>query len=118
MGIKSAIESLWIGRMKVITRQQTKNSLTKQNEFVEKVIFENEPCRLSFSNITSTTNTVGAAEIEQTTKLFCSPTLHIPEGSKIVITQNNRISEHTQSGKPAVYTHHQEIVLKPFERWA
>lgn len=116
--IKKALRSLWVGKMNVITREQIKNETTKQNEFVEKVIFEDEPCRLSYINKPNTENNVGAAETDQTAKIFCDTTLDIPAGAKIVITQNNRVIEYTQSGKPAFYTYHQEIPVKLFERWA
>lgn len=113
-----ALQSLWKGKMTVIIRTQTKNETTKQNEFSETVLFENEPCRLSFSSITPTENSVGAAETAQSVKVFCSQTLDIPAGSKLVIEQNGRVSEYSKSGEPAVYTYHQEIPLKLFERWA
>lgn len=118
MSIKSALQSLWVGRMDVIIREQIKNAQTKRNEFVEKIIIENEPCRLSFSGISTTDNTVGAAETGQEVKIFCDTSIDIPAGAKIVVTQNNLVTEYEKSGVPAYYSNHQEIPLKLFERWA
>lgn len=50
--------------------------------------------------------------------LFIAPEVTISPGSKIVITHEGRTGEYSQSGIPAVYPTHQEIVLTVFERWA
>lgn len=118
MNYKSAIESLWTGKMTVIVRKQIKNDITKKMEFIEQSIYNDLPCRLSFSNISTTENNIGAAEKTQEIKVFCDSLKDIPAGCKIRITQNNRTTEYTQSGEPAYYTNHQEIPLKLFERWA
>ena len=52
------------------------------------------------------------------TKLFISPEVEIKPGSKIVVTQNGVTTEFSNSGKPAIYTNHQEIMLKLFEDYA
>ena len=54
----------------------------------------------------------------QTTTLFISPDVVIEPGSKIVVTQNGKTVAYKQSGEPALYNTHQEIILELFERWA
>ena len=51
----------------------------------------------------------------QTIKLFISPLVNVPAGSKITVTQNNQIQVYKASGQPAVYTNHQEIELELFD---
>lgn len=113
----AALRRLWVGKLTVIVREVTKNPDTMITEFTEKEIIANEPCRLSFSSVTPTQNTVGAAEKPQETKVFCAAALDIPAGSKLVIEQNGRVAAYSKSGEAAHYTYHQEIPLKLFERW-
>jgi len=42
----------------------------------------------------------------------------IPEGSKITVTQNGVTHDYERSGKPAVYSCHQEVPLELFKEWA
>ena len=51
----------------------------------------------------------------QTIKLFISPLVNVPPGSKITVTQNNQTQVYKSSGQPAVYTNHQEIELELFD---
>ena len=50
-------------------------------------------------------------------KLFISPDVLIKAGSKIIVTQHGRTTEYSNSGVPAVYPTHQEIMLTLFEGW-
>lgn len=118
MSIQTAIQSLWNDTMTVTIREQTKNAITKKNEFVERDICVDVPCRLSYKDISNTGNTIGAAEMYQVVKLFCASDLSIPPGSKISVTRGGNTIDYTQSGQPAFYTYHQEIPLQLFERWA
>lgn len=47
-------------------------------------------------------------------KLFISPDVAIKAGSKIIVTQHGRTTEYSNSGVPAVYPTHQEIMLTLF----
>ena len=82
-------------------------------------LLEKEPCRLSFKTITSTNPTdTGASALKQTTTLFINPDVKIAPGSKIIVTQNNVTTEYKQSGEPAMYDTHQEIILDIFKGWS
>lgn len=115
---KAALTSLWSGLCNVYVREYTRNAITGRSEPTEVLKLDNEPCRVSFSSITSTGEKDDAPTIQQTVKLFISSAVDIPEGSKIVVTQNGQTEAYTRSGAPAVYTYHQEIMLVPFEEYA
>lgn len=81
------------------------------------VVVENEPCRLSHKSITSTGDGV-APSVSMTTKLIISPDIAIHAGSKIAVTRNGVTTVYKQSGEPARYTNHQEIMLELEEDYA
>jgi len=112
------LRKLWMGSCTVISRVKKQDLITKKTEFVEETIYEDEPCRLSYQTLTPTTDKNGIAEVVQVPKLFISKELIIPPGSKIIVTQNGRTTEFSNSSEPAVYTNHQEIVLELFKGWA
>lgn len=102
----------------VIQYQDTKDPKTKLTSKQEVTVLENQPCKLSFETVKGAEGTDTATALSQIIKLFIAPEVKIPPGSKIVITHEGRTGEYSQSGIPAVYPTHQEIVLTVFERWA
>lgn len=54
----------------------------------------------------------------QSVTLYIDPSVDIPEGSKVTVTQNGVTRDYERGGTPAVYTTHQEIPLELFEGWA
>ena len=115
---RAAIESLYEGKCSVFIQGKTTDPDTKETLFIETELFNDQPCKLSFSTIT-TTNEVGhTAGVRQVTKLFIAPELNIPAGSKLVITQRGVTGEYSNSGISAFYSNHQEIPLELFEGWA
>lgn len=112
------LRKLWAGSCTVITRVKQQDPVTKRTEFVEEPLYEDQPCRLSYQTLTPTTNKNGVAEVVQVPKLFISNELVIPPGSKIIVTQNGRTVEFSNSGQPAVYSNHQEIIMELFKGWA
>lgn len=107
-----ALSKLWIGECTIYEYQQVTDSTTHQTTSKPVPVVENEPCRVSFSNIQVTDLTSGIANITQEIKLFIRPDIEIGAGSKIVITQHNRTNNFIRSGEPAVYTNHQEVPLE------
>ncbi|SDF61830.1 hypothetical protein [Sporomusa acidovorans] len=116
--VRKAIESMYAGVCTVYEYQSTKDPVTKISEQQEVAVLTDQPCRLSFKTITGTSSADGAAAVAQEVKLFIAPELTIKPGSKITVTQNNVTADYESSGKPAVYTHHQEIILELFKGWA
>lgn len=115
---RKALESLYDGRCTVIERQKYQK-VNKSTAFREITVLKNEPCRLSFKAIGSSTPEENAAfAVVQAVTLFISPDIFIKSGSKIIVTQNNRTTEYKQSGEPAIYDTHQEIILELFKGWA
>ncbi|MCM1440358.1 MAG: hypothetical protein NC131_14310 [Roseburia sp.] len=115
---QNALRKLWVGRCDLFVRETSVNPANGRNEPTEVQKLVGEPCRLSFSNITSTTEQDSAARIQQVVKLFISKEVEVPPGSKIVVTQNGVTQVFTHSGEPAVYSTHQEIVLETFKEYA
>ena len=78
----------------------------------------NEPCRISFDTVNATQPENNAANTVQSITLFIDRAVVIPERSKITVTQNGTTAAYEKSGKPAVYSTHQEIPLEIFKGWA
>lgn len=115
--VRAAIQSLYDGKCTVTVRQEYEKD-NGATGFQEIVLIEDEPCRLSFSNISSTKEGEVAASISQVTELFISPELDIPSGSKITVTQNGESVDYTKSGVKAKYETHQQIILQLLDGWS
>lgn len=115
----SAIKSLWRGKCTITVRN---NDTTDENtgRVVEGEVdtYTDEPCRISFDTVSATQPENNAANIVQSITLFIDRAVVIPEGSKITVTQNGATAVYEKSGKPAVYSTHQEIPLEIFKGWA
>lgn len=113
---RKALEKGYIGTFTVTEHKK----VTKPNHttgFSDVDVLVDQPCRLSFSSSPSTSG--GAvAEINQTVKLFFAPEITIKEGSKVTVTQNGVTTAYKQSGTPAVYQTHTEVLLELFKGWA
>lgn len=114
--VRTAIESLYVGVCTITNSQKVFNYVTKRVTFEDVVICENEPCRLSYSSISTADYDKKTSAVEQIIKLFVRPELEVAAGSKITITQNGRTVTYKASGQPAVYTNHQEILLRLDDR--
>ena len=115
---RQAIESLYQGICTITSRESYFDEVTKQTKFREVETVKDEPCRLSFSALTTALQKQGASATTQAVKLFIAPEIIIAPGSKITVTQNNRTCEYSQSGEVALYSSHQEIKLELWQKWA
>lgn len=116
---RKAIESTYSGVCTILERRDVRDErtkITRKNE--EVIIIENQPCKLSFEKLNAVVQTETAAMQAQGTKLFIAPEIKVKPGSKIIVEQNGVTAEYEQSGKPAVYSYHQEIPLELFKGWA
>lgn len=116
--VRKAIESTYIGECDVIEYKTTKNKINKRNEHKEEIVLRKQKCRISFENISNSTQDGNTNNITQIIKLFIAPEINIKTGSKIIVTQNKKTQAYKNSGEPAVYETHQEIMLELFESWA
>lgn len=115
---RKAIEMLYRDKCTIVEYQPIKDPITKRTNNKEVVVLENQPCKLSYKNITSAIDGK-VAKLEQTIKLFISPNISVKAGSKLIITnQNNVTKEYVRSGEPAIYPNHQEIILELFKEMA
>lgn len=113
-----ALESLYTGTCTVIEYKKVKKP-NKSIGFEEVVVLENQPCRVSYKTINSTSATDNAVSVvTQVTKLFISNDVYISTGSKIISVQNGVTTEYKSSGEPAHYETHQEIILELFKGWS
>lgn len=110
---RKALEGLYIGKATVVVKEEYERPNGSMG-FYDKTIIENEPCRVSYKDISQANSDGTVATTQQVIKLFLAPEYDIPRGSKIVVEQNGRTNEYIRSGKPAVYETHQEIALEEF----
>lgn len=128
--LKAAVESLYSGTCTVTATTPTFDESTKQTTNTETTLFADQPCRLSFISAPPSDKLVSFAHnlihsdtprahfVDQQIKLFIAPSLDIPPGSKISVTQNGVTSLFKSSGAPAVYSSHQEIELVRLDEFA
>ena len=115
----NAIKSLWQGKCTVTVRNNDATDENTGRVAVSEVdTYKDEPCRISFDTVNATQPENNAANIVQSITLFIDRVVVIPEGSKITVTQNGVTAVYEKSGKPAVYSTHQEIPLEIFKGWA
>lgn len=115
---KAAVQRLWKGKATVTVRDGVLNPANGRTEPVERVLVEGAACRISYTTVTATEPSEEAAKTVQAVTLYIDPSVDIPEGSKITVTQNKVTRDYERSGTPAVYTVHQEVPLKLWEGWA
>nr|DAH43936.1 MAG TPA: head closure knob [Caudoviricetes sp.] len=115
---RKAQEATYDGRCTVTEYQKVKDQKTKITAEKETTVLEDEPCRLSYSNVSAVDQTESVAMTAQVTKLFLSPEVQIKPGSKITVNQSGVTMCYESSGVAAIYPTHQEIVLKLAERYA
>ncbi|MBH7696721.1 hypothetical protein KLK18_15870, partial [Clostridioides difficile] len=95
---RKAIEMLYRDKCTIVEYQPIKDAITKRTNNKEVIVLENQPCKLSYKNITSATDGK-VAKLEQTIKLFISPDIEIKAGSKLIINDK----EYVRSGESAIY---------------
>lgn len=114
---REAIESLYKDKCSIVEYRSYKkpNKSTGSKEFT---VISNQPCKLSFSTIKSNTATASAEIVSQFVKLFIAPEIDVKPGSKIIVEHCGKTFEYKSSGKPGVFSSHQEIVLELFDGWS
>ena len=111
---RRAQEATYDGLCTVFEYQEVRDAKTKLSSEKEVAVIEDQPCKLSFEKLPTASQT----ETAQGIKLFLAPEIMVDSNSKIVVTQNGVTEEYSASGKPAVYSTHQEITLELFRGWA
>lgn len=106
------LKRLWIGKCTVYEFQPVTDPKTHQTTSKLVPVLIDEPCRLSYSSNSTTSSATGVAVVGQITTLFIRPDVEIKSGSIIEVTQHGKTSKFNKAGKPAIYTNHQEIVIR------
>lgn len=105
------LKKLWRDTCNIYNFEKVKDSKTKTTEFKPVLVKGNIPCRISFQNISATSETNSIAVTSQVVKLFLSNEIEIKENSKIVVVRNGISKTYKASGIPAIYSVHQEVIL-------
>lgn len=108
---RKAIESLYIDKCDIIQLVSEKNPINKRTELTEKTVATDISCRLSVKTVNGASDSETGSTATQVTKVFLSPELDIPAGSKFLITHYGRKFKYESSGYPAIYSSHQEVTL-------
>jgi hypothetical protein len=95
--------------------EKVKRKIEGLVSFVDEEVVSNQPCKISFESIPSTTESNTTASMVQSTKLFLAPEIEVKPGSRINVTHLGVTTAYKRSGKPAVYHTHQEIMLELWE---
>lgn len=115
---RKAFESLYDSTCSIMEYRQKKDPVTKKTASKEVTVYLDKPCRLSYSSNKKADQTEVANSVTQIIKVFIAPELDIKTGSKLVVTKRGKTVEYKNSGEPAIYDTHQEIVLELFKGWA
>ena len=87
------LKKLWRDTCSIYNFEKVKDLKTKTTEFKEVLVQDNIPCRISFQNISSTSET---------------PSIAV---TNLVVTRNGISKTYKASGIPAIYSIHQEVIL-------
>lgn len=113
---RKAIEKMYVHTCTIVIKDKVKQK-DYSTKLVDKILIEDQPCRISFSNISTVNESSHSGLKQQTIKLFIAPEINIKEGSKIIVNHDGIESLFSKSGVPAVYPTHQEINLEIFKDW-
>ncbi len=118
LAARKEIESQYDGKCNIIEHKEKLKENSNITHFVEEVVKKDQPCKISFEEVYVNTETDTETKVITKIKLFIAPEINIRPGSKIIVTQRGRTTEYKNSGEPAVYDTHQEIMLVKFKGWA
>lgn len=115
---REIIEQTYDGVCNIYGMQPVKDQKTKVTRREEAMVRSEIPCHLSFSGTAPAVGGETVTTVSQTIKLFLAPEPVIPPGSRIEVIQQGRTESFARSGKAAVYSSHQEIVLELWKGYA
>lgn len=116
---QTVLSKLYTGICNIYEYETFKDNDTKVIKQRINTKYENIPCRVSYYNNSS--NIVTFKEdtfnniITQKVKIFLDNNILIKAGSIIEVSQNGKVNKYKNSGEPAIYSNHQEIMLDIFD---
>ena len=115
MVVKNSLSKLHTSKCKVIVRRSVKDPVRKIREYKEETVYEELPCRLSFSS--SNLDDKGkTTSMNNKMTLFVDSSVFIPEASKILLNQNN-VDFILINSKVKTYDTHNEYEVTEFKGW-
>lgn len=108
---KKALEMLYEDICIISSYEKKIDSKTHLTSSEPVVICKDQPCKLSFENQPANSESRTADTTSQSIRLFLSPDIAVPAGCEISVTHKGVTTVYKNSGKPAIYTTHQEINL-------
>ncbi|MBP3410475.1 MAG: hypothetical protein J6M10_05700 [Clostridia bacterium] len=112
---------LWVDSCSVSVQEEYRKE-SGASGFREKLILEDEPCKLSFYDSKASNNIAAvhgpAAPLSQMAKLILRADAQIPPGSRVEIRREGKTLRFKASSQAAAYFSHQEILLEVEEEWA
>ena len=115
---RKAIEATYDGTCRIYGMQSVKDPVTKVTRQEETLVQDGIACHLSYSSTALAAGSATVTGVAQPIKLFLEPEPVVPPGSRIEVTQQGRTESYAQSGKAAVYSSHQEILLEIWKEYA
>ena len=111
------VESLYLDTCNIYEFQHVLDETTGITSQQEVLVYKDVPCKLSYETKKQSGDGVGSS-LFLSVKLFLSPDLDIKPGSKIDVTKSGKTVSYKNSGLPARYINHQEILLDNWQGWA
>lgn len=115
---RTMIEQTYDGICSIYQMVHEKDPDTRVTKQQERQMASGILCHLSFSGTSSADAGETVTTVSQTIRLFLNPEQEIPPGCRIEVSQQGRTESYGQSGKAAVYSSHQEIVLELWKGYA
>lgn len=115
---KKTLERLYKDSCTIYEEQEVTDEDTNITSTETVAVVENQPCKISFENLSTTSEDENVAEKKIAVKLFLAPELEVKAGSQIEVTHNEETVRYSNSGVAGKFYTHQEINLELEERRA
>lgn len=110
---RKALEALHTGTLTVYQTITETNPETLVEEDIEKMLYENEPCRLSYRNkddVAMLNEMTASANKE--VDIFVSPEVLFPEGCRLIALWHGQTLELKRSGVPQLHATHNKYTAE------
>lgn len=120
---RKAIEAMYEDTCTIYSKKPVTDPETNITENKDIIIAENEPCRLSYRTMPSTSDAMKYSEyadyVNQVITLFLRPEIEVPAGSLIVVTKFGNVDDYPHettvayrnSAERKVHPSHQEMIV-------
>lgn len=114
---RKIIEKMYIGSCDIIIKEKVVND-NYETVFIDKVLEQNVPCKLSYDGALSVDRTQSVSNVSANVTLFINPEIEVLSGSKIVVTQNGRTKTYSCTGDSCIFKTHQQIKLELYDTYS